>query len=171
MSSDELALLLRATNRLNSSWQLHDILDKLYEDLQALVTEKGIDAENERVRLVSLRVVSETGETPNAAVTLSIDGEEKSGSAEGGGPVDAAYKAIEAIVQSGASLQLYSVNNITSGTDSQGDVTVRFEKGGRIINGQGADTDIVIASAKAYINGVNRLLVPEVREHPQAADV
>jgi 2-isopropylmalate synthase len=63
------------------------------------------------------------------------------------------------------------VNNITSGTDAQGEVTVRLEQDGRIINGQGADTDIVIASVKAYINGINRLLQPVVREHPQVADV
>ena len=71
--------------------------------------------------------------------------------ADGGGPVDASFKAIESIVKSGAELQLYSVNNITSGTDAQGEVTVRLSKGGRIVNGQGADTDIVIASAKAYL--------------------
>ncbi|MGD8408116.1 MAG: alpha-isopropylmalate synthase regulatory domain-containing protein, partial [Thiohalophilus sp.] len=68
-------------------------------------------------------------------------------------------------------LLLYSVNNITSGTDAQGEVTVRMEKGGRIVNGQGADTDIVIASAKAYINALNKIVAPVQREHPQAADV
>ena len=87
--------------------------------------------------------------------------------ASGGGPVDAAFKAIESVVNSGTTLQLYSVNNITSGTDSQGEVTVRLEKGGRIVNGQGADTDIVIASAKAYINGLNKILEPAQRQHPQ----
>ena len=71
----------------------------------------------------------------------------------------------------GADLKLYSVNNITSGTDSQGEVTVRLEKGGRLVNGQGADTDIVIASAKAYINGCNKLLEPAQRAHPQGGDV
>ena len=87
--------------------------------------------------------------------------------AQGGGPVDAAFKAIESILQTGTDLLLYSVNNITSGTDSQGEVTVRVAKGGRIVNGQGADTDIVIASAKAYINALNKVLQPSEREHPQ----
>jgi len=64
-------------------------------------------------------------------------------------------------------LLLYSVSNITTGTDAQGEVTVRLEKGGRIVNGQGADTDIVIASAKAYLNAVNKLLLPTTRMHPQ----
>lgn len=85
----------------------------------------------------------------------------------GSGPVDASYKAIEEIVQSNTELELYSVNNITSGTDSQGEVNVRLEKGGRIVSGQGADTDIVIASAKAYINALNKILVSVDREHPQ----
>ena len=145
----------------------HEIYD---EDLQALVTESGI-AENERCRLVALRVCSETGEVPSASVTLNLDGEERIAEATGGGPVDATFRAIEKIVESGTELQLYSVNNITSGTDAQGEVTVRLEKGGRIVNGQGADTDIVIASAKSYINALNIIMDHVEREHPQAADV
>ena len=86
-------------------------------------------------------------------------------------PLDAAFKAIEAIVNSGTELQLYSVNNITSGTDAQGEVTVRLEKGGHIVNGQGADTDIVIASARAYVNALNKIIRPDDREHPQRGDV
>jgi len=146
----------------------HEIFD---EDLQALVTESGIEQENERIKLVSLKTCSETGETPVAELVLSIDGEEQAGQASGGGPVDASYKAIEAIVNTGADLKLYSVNNITSGTDAQGEVTVRLEKGGHLVNGQGSDTDIVIASAKAYINAVNKLLAPGERAHPQTGDV
>jgi 2-isopropylmalate synthase len=100
-----------------------------------------------------------------------VDGVEQSGAAPGGGPVDAALKAIDSIVKSESELLLYSVNNITSGTDSQGEVTVRLEKAGRIVNGQGADTDIVIASAKAYINALNKLLAPVQRAHPQGGNV
>ena len=142
----------------------HDIFD---EDLQSLVTEADLEAENEYMHLVALKVCSETGETPVAQLTVRMNGDEKRASAAGGGPVDASFKALEAIVNSGAQLQLYSVNNITTGTDSQGEVTVRLEKGGRIVNGQGADTDIVIASAKAYINALNKILAPEQRAHPQ----
>ncbi len=142
----------------------HEIYD---EDLQALVTEASLEAENERFKLISLKVCSETGETPTAEVTLAVDGEERQASERGSGPVDAAFRALEAIVHSGTELQLYSVNNITSGTDAQGEVTVRLEKGGRIVNGQGADTDIVIASAKAYVNALNKVLAPEDRAHPQ----
>jgi len=116
---------------------------------------------------VSLKARSETGETPVADITITVDGEEKSISSEGSGPVDAAYRAIEALIDSGSDLKLYSVNNITSGTDSQGEVTVRLEKAGRLINGQGADTDIVVASAKAYINGINKLMQAVDKAHPQ----
>ena len=145
----------------------HEIFD---EDLQALVTEEGLEQENERFRLVSLKVCSQTGGTPFAEITLAVEGVEQQASAPGGGPVDASFKAIDSVVRSGAQLQLYSVNNITSGTDSQGEVTVRLEKGGRIVNGHGADTDIVIASAKAYLNALNKLVVPVARTHPQAEE-
>ena len=80
----------------------------------------------------------------------------------GGGPVDATFKAIEKIVGSNSKLQLYSVNNITDGTDSLGEVTVRIEKKGIIVNGIGSDTDIVIASAKAYLDAINKLNMKEV---------
>lgn len=141
-----------------------DIYD---EDLQALVTETNLATENERYRLVSLKVCSETGETPTATVVLSADGVERTGVAKGSGPVDAAYRAIESIVASGCELQLYSVSNITSGTDAQGEVTARLKKNGRIVNGQGADTDIVIASAKAYVHALNKIASPVERTHPQ----
>ena len=84
----------------------------------------------------------------------------------GTGPVDATFKAIESIAASGAQLLLYSVNAITTGTDAQGEVTVRLAKAGRIVNGNGADTDIVIASAKAYLNALNKLQFPD-RVDPQ----
>ena len=147
----------------------HEIFD---EDLQALVSEANIESsESERVKLVYLHVCSATGETPESCVTLAVDGEEQKLCARGGGPVDATFKAIESLVQSGTELQLYSVNNITSGTDAQGEVTVRLEKAGRIVNGQGADTDIVIASAKAYLNALNKIMAPQERAHPQVPTV
>lgn len=141
-----------------------DIFD---EDIQALVTETSHASVSERIQLQYLKVNCESGVKPQAEVTISIDGEEHSATAAGGGPVDAAYVAIEKMVASGAELLLYSVNNVTKGIDAQGEVTVRLNKGGRIVNGQGADTDIVIASAKAYLNALNRLETPMGRTHPQ----
>jgi 2-isopropylmalate synthase len=146
----------------------HEIYD---EDIQALVTEANLETVNEHIKLVYLRVCSETGETPEASVTLVVDGDEQQGSARGGGPVDAALRAVESIVSSGTELLLYSVSNITSGTDAQGEVTVRLSHGGRIVNGQGADTDIVIASAKAYVNALNKVVSRVERAHPQMGDV
>ncbi|RFC34723.1 MAG: 2-isopropylmalate synthase [Candidatus Nitrotoga sp. LAW] len=137
------------------------------EDLQALISESVVAQVNEHYRLVSLRAHSETGLLPVAQVRLNVGGKEFVAEGQGGGPVDATFKAIEQIVQSGTELQLYSVNNITSGTDAQGEVTVRLSKGGRIVNGQGADTDIVVASAKAYLHALNKLDNEAERTHPQ----
>ena len=142
----------------------HDIFD---EDLMILMMDTRASHIAEVYELVSSWVCSETGETPNASVTLKAKGEEQTATATGGGPVDAVFKCIEAIVGESANLTLYSVNNITSGTDAQGEVTVRLEKAGRIIHGHGADTDIVIASAKAYVDAWNRLVSQNQREHPQ----
>jgi 2-isopropylmalate synthase len=173
----ELGIELQSEEELNAAFaRFKELADKKHEiydeDLQALVAETNWSAENERFNLVSMKVCSETGETPNAQVVLRVDGVEQTANAKGGGPVDAAYKAIDALVKSGTELQLYSVNNITSGTDAQGEVTVRVSKGGRIVNGQGADTDIVIASAKAYLNALNKIMMTtENRSHPQLGDV
>lgn len=167
----ELGIELESEAELNAAFtRFKELADKKHEvfdeDLQALISDT-IDVENERIRLVSLKVCSETGETPVASVTLAFDDDEVHIEMSGSGPVDAVYKAIESMVQSHTELQLYSVNNITSGTDAQGEVNVRLEKGGRIVSGQGADTDIVIASAKAYINALNKMLLPAERAHPQ----
>ncbi len=142
----------------------HEIFD---EDLQALVTDSLQDSGDDRIKFQSLKVLIETGEIPSAEITLTVDGVEKPGHATGDGPVDAVFKAIESIIDSGCNLQLYSVTSITGGTDSQGEVTVRVDKDGRIVNGRGSDTDIIAASAKAYINALNRALENTNRAHPQ----
>ncbi len=170
----ELGIDFKTEQELNSAFErFKDLADKKHEifdeDLQALVTEADLEQENEHFQLVSLKVCSQTGEIPLAQVTLAINGLEQHATAPGSGPVDASFKAIDGIIGEATQLLLYSVNNITSGTDSQGEVTVRLEKGGRIVNGHGADTDIVIASAKAYLNALNKLVAPGERTHPQAA--
>ncbi len=171
----ELGIELESEEALNDAFirfkqladRKHEIFD---EDLQALVSETSAEAK-EIYKLVYLHVCSETGEKPVATVTLSVDGEEHTREAVGGGPVDAAYRAIKDIIGSNCRLLLYSVNNITTGTDAQGEVTVRLEQDGRVFNGQGADTDIVIASAKAYLNGLNKIKTQKERAHPQLGDV
>jgi 2-isopropylmalate synthase len=169
---EELGISFAKEEELNAVFsQFKELADKKHEvyddDLQALVSDTVQGSADERIKLISLKVGIETGVKPKALVVLSIDGEQKCADAEGGGPVDATYKAIESMVESGCNLQLYSVNNITDGTDSQGEVTVRIDKGGRIVNGLGADTDIIIASAKAYINALNKILGHNARAHPQ----
>ena len=122
----------------------------------------------EKYKLVSMKVLTETGEVPIARLVLSIDGQEKSSKATGSGPIDATFKAIEVVLSSGADLELYSVNAITRGTDSQGEVGVRLSKAGRVVNGQGADTDIIVASAKAYLDALNKLGAGMDRINPQS---
>ncbi|HEC12783.1 MAG TPA: 2-isopropylmalate synthase [Acidiferrobacteraceae bacterium] len=168
----ELGIEFDTEEDLNSAFsRFKDLADKKHEifdeDLQALVTEEGLEQASDYIRLVGLKVCSQSGETPLANITLSVDGKEQKADSEGSGPVDAAFRAIENVVESGVELQLYSVSNITSGTDAQGEVTVRLERGGRIVNGHGADTDIVIASTKAYINALNKIVTPVERCHPQ----
>jgi 2-isopropylmalate synthase len=168
----ELGIELDSEDTLNAAFaRFKDLADKkseiFDEDLQALVSDEFISEASENYKLVYLHVCSETGETPHATVTVLDNGAERSAEADGGGPVDASFKAIEVMAQSSAELLLYSVNNITTGTDAQGEVTVRLSKGGRIVNGQGADTDIVIASAKAYLNALNKLHSKLERAHPQ----
>jgi 2-isopropylmalate synthase len=142
----------------------HEIFD---EDLHALVSDEASAPDHEHFQLVALTAHSETGETPFARVVLSDAGRERSAESVGSGPVDATFKAIESVVDSQAELQLYSVNAITSGTESQGEVTVRLSKQGRIVNGLGSDTDIVVASAKAYLNALNKLHSKLERVNPQ----
>ncbi|HLB30820.1 MAG TPA: 2-isopropylmalate synthase [Gammaproteobacteria bacterium] len=169
----ELGLEFRSEEELNEGFKrFKELADKKHEifdeDLQALVADSPRDQEQDRIRFLSMKVVSETGEVPHASVTLAIDGEERKGSARGDGPVDAVIKAIEGLVESKSRMLLYSVNSITGGTDSQGEVTVRLEMDGQVINGRGADTDIIAASARAYINALNRALSPKAgRAHPQ----
>src|SRR5258706_1544468 len=103
-------------------------------------------------------------------MVISEEGREKRGEARGGGIIDATFKAIESMVQSGTELLLYSVNNVTEGTDSQGEVTVRLSKNGRVVNGMGSDTDIVVASAKAYISALNKMSAKTRRMNPQYGD-
>lgn len=173
---DELGIVLPGEAELNAAFarfkaladKKHEIFD---EDLQALVSDSLAEEAPEHFKLAYLSVASKTGEVPVAELVLSVDGIEQRASASGSGPVDATFKAIEAIAASQASLQLYSVNAITQGTDSQGEVTVRLEKGGRIVNGNGADTDIVAASAKAYLHALNLMQAGVHKAHPQTDGV
>jgi 2-isopropylmalate synthase len=127
------------------------------EDILALVSEDNVAHRHDQYALVSLSQHSETGETPQATVIMTMAGKEVTGSANGNGPVDASLKAIEIHAKSGAEMVLYSVNAISGSTESQAEVTVRLQKSGRVVNGVGDDPDIVVASAKAYLSALNKL--------------
>jgi len=168
----ELGIQLDSEEALNAAFaRFKELADKkreiFDEDLHAIVSDEMVTPEVEHYKLVSSRFHSETGEAPSAELTLAVGGVEKRAQATGSGPVDACFRAIEAVVGSGAELLLYSVNAITTGTDAQGEVTVRLAKDGRIVNGQGADTDIIVASAKAYLNALNKLHAGAFRLNPQ----
>jgi 2-isopropylmalate synthase len=168
----ELGIELESEDAINKAFQrFKDLADKkaeIYdEDLQALVTQEAGRTSEEHWHLVTMSQGSGMGERPHAAVVLKTNGSERRAESQGDGPVDATFKAIETIAESGAELLLFSVNAVTTGTESQGEVTVRLSRGGRIVNGVGADTDIVVASAKAYISALNKLESKMERVNPQ----
>jgi 2-isopropylmalate synthase len=168
----ELGIELDSEDAYNKAFQrFKDLADKkaeiFDEDLQALVSQQAGAVNDEHWRLVTMSQASGMGEKPHAHIVMAEAGEEKKAEAKGDGPVDATFKAIESVAKSGAELLLYSVNAVTQGTESQGEVTVRLSKGGRIVNGVGADTDIIVASAKAYISALNKLASKMERVNPQ----
>ena len=138
--------------------ELADRKKEVYDDdLIALVHQNA--GEEDSVKLKSLRVICGTEGPQTAEMTLEVDGEVVSTTATGDGPVDAAFNAVKALVAHQARLQLYQVSAVTEGTDAQATVSVRMEEDGRIATGQSADTDTVVASVKAYVNALNRLIV------------
>ncbi|MCH4247154.1 MAG: 2-isopropylmalate synthase [Acinetobacter populi] len=170
---DEIGIVIESDEHLNELFRrFKDLADRkaeiFDEDLHALAS--GQDTLTAKYQLKELEVTSKTGQTPRAHLLLSVDGKEAAAAENGSGPVDAVFKAIEVIAKSKATLELYQVNAITSGTDSQGEVLVRLNKDGRIVTGQGADTDIVIASAKAYLSALN-WLGTEAKTNPQKDEV
>ncbi|MGJ8669091.1 MAG: 2-isopropylmalate synthase [Oceanococcus sp.] len=143
----------------------HEIFD---EDLHALVSDVAQAAD--RIVFESLQYCASSDSAPKVDLSLQIDGEIRQVEATGDGSVDAVFRAIELLVSSGCDMRLFSVNAITQGTDAQGEVTVRLARNGRIVNGQGADTDVIVASAKAYVHALNGLEKIEQRVHPQVGD-
>jgi 2-isopropylmalate synthase len=137
--------------------RLADQKKEIYEeDLEVIVSEEIAKVEQQFV-LTSLMVESGTGRIPTAVVELEIAGRPVKQSGTGDGPVDAAYRTIAAMTHTKSRLLSYSVKAITGGTDAQGEVAVRLEENGKTVTGHGADTDIIVASAEAYLNGLNKL--------------
>ncbi|MDA7551464.1 MAG: 2-isopropylmalate synthase [Rhodobacteraceae bacterium] len=139
--------------------ELADRKKEVYDDDLIALMQAGEDAENDHLTLKSLRVVCGTDGPQEAQMTLVIGGKDLSTTATGDGPVDATFNAVKSLYSHQAHLQLYQVHAVTEGTDAQATVSVRMEEGGNIATGQSADTDTVVASAKAYINALNRLFI------------
>jgi 2-isopropylmalate synthase len=158
----ELGVQMEAEADINTAFarfkELADRKSEIFdEDILALVNDEAVTNENEQYRFVSLSQHSETGERPQASIVFTVAGKEVKSASDGDGPVDASLKAIEAQVKSGAEMVLYSVNAISGSTESQGEVTVRLQNSGRVVNGVGSDPDIIVASAKAYLSALNKL--------------
>ena len=139
--------------------ELADRKKEIYEDDLIALMRTATDPEEDRIRLKSMKVVCGTDGPQTADMVLDVDGVEQSTNQTGDGPVDAAFNCIKALVPHTARLQLYQVHAVTEGTDAQATVSVRMEEEGRIVTGQSADTDTVVASVRAYIHALNRLLV------------
>ncbi|MGQ0509456.1 MAG: alpha-isopropylmalate synthase regulatory domain-containing protein, partial [Betaproteobacteria bacterium] len=168
----ELGIELENEDGYNKAFQrFKDLADKkaeiFDEDLQALVAQEAGVSGEEEWGLVSMSQGSSSTDKPHAAILMKHNGTQVKAEGKGDGPVDATFKAIESVAKSGAELLLFSVNAVTQGTESQGEVTVRLSRGGRIVNGVGADTDIIVASAKAYISALNKLASKMERLNPQ----
>ncbi len=137
------------------------------DDIVALVDDE-IGQRDQRVRFVALSVRCGSEIKPKAALTLEVDGERRSAEAEGDGPVDATFAAIRRLVPHDAKLPLFQINAVTEGTDAQAVVTVRLEEEGKTVAGMSADTDTLVASARAYLAALNRLMVKRDKTAPAA---
>ena len=159
-------------NKLNDAFRrFKDLADRkkiVYdEDIAALVDDEVV-RDHERVRFVSLDLRAGSKSPPQAELELEVDGEVRRSQSSGDGPVDATFNAIRMSFPHEANLVLFSVGAVTEGTDAQAKVTVRLEENGKMVDGQGADTDTIVASARAYVHALNKLLVKRVRTAPEA---
>ena len=162
-----------ADNQLNDLFvrfkALADRKKEVYDDdLIALVADEATQDAHDFLQVRRLRVICGTDGPQEAELTLAVDGVEHATDATGDGPVDAAFNAVKALYPHAARLQLYQVHAVTEGTDAQATVSIRLEEDGRIATGQSADTDTIVASVKAYVNALNRLIVRRQKTAPDA---
>jgi len=167
---DELGYQL-ASNQLEDAFvrfkALADRKKHVYdEDIEALVDEEIAHAQD-RVKLVSLTVIAGTMGPQSATLTLDIEGKHETVQATGNGPVDATFNAIKRLVPNEALLELYQVHAVTQGTDAQAEVSVRLSENGRTVTAKGADPDTLVASAKAYLGALNKLMVKRQKGRPE----
>jgi 2-isopropylmalate synthase len=157
-------------NQLNDAFKrFKDLADRkksvFDEDIVALVDDE-VGRAHDRVKLVALTVATGMGTRPTASLVLDVDGELCDAVAGGDGAVDATFNALQQVVPHKANLKLYAVQSVTGGTDAQARVTVRLEEDGKLVDGQGADTDTIVASARAYVHALNKLMAKRARTAP-----
>ncbi|HEY0419322.1 MAG TPA: 2-isopropylmalate synthase [Acetobacteraceae bacterium] len=159
-------------NQLNDAFRrFKDLADRkkaVYDDDIAALVDDEVMRDHDRIKFVSLDVYAGSKRPPRAELELEIDGQTVAAEATGDGPVDATFNAILKLFPHEAKLVLYSVGAVTEGTDAQARVTVRLEEGGKMVDGQGSDTDTIVASARAYVHALNKLLVKRARTEPTA---
>jgi 2-isopropylmalate synthase len=160
-----------ADNQLNDVFvrfkALADRKKEVYDDdLVALIADEATMEAHDTLQVKRLRVVCGTEGPQEAELTLSIEGVDHAIDATGDGPVDAAFNCVKMLFPHEARLQLYQVSAVTEGTDAQATVSVRMEEDGRIVTGQSADTDTIVASVKAYVNALNKLIVRRQKSAP-----
>lgn len=157
-------------NALNDAFKrFKDLADRkkvVYdEDIEALVDDEIVNA-HDRIKVSALTVIAGTKGPQSAALTLDIDGEAKTVQATGNGPVDAIFNAVQALVPNSATLELYQVHAVTEGTDAQAEVSVRLSEDGRSVTAKGADPDTLVASARAYVTALNKLILKRTKSRP-----
>jgi 2-isopropylmalate synthase len=148
---------------------MKDLADKkkhVYDDDIEAIVNQGVATENDRIKVLSLTVIAGTGGPQKATITLDVDGQHKTAESNGDGPVDATFKAIRSLVPHNARLALYQVKAVTEGTDAQAEVNVRLEEDGKTVTGRGADTDTLVASARAYVSALNNLMTRREKNAP-----
>ncbi|MEM7743769.1 MAG: 2-isopropylmalate synthase [Pseudomonadota bacterium] len=136
------------------------------DDILALVEEQTADAGAEHIKLKFLRVICGTEAPQSADIVLEIDGKEVRHTSEGDGPVDAAFAAVNALVEHRGELELYQVHAVTEGIDAQATVSVRMREDGKLVSAQSSDTDTVVASCRAYVHALNKLIVRRKKTAP-----
>jgi len=146
--------------------ELGDKKKHIYDDDIVALVDDGLATSNERIRFLSLRVIAGSDGPSEATLSLEIDGETGATTATGDGPVDASFNAIKNLFEHTATLELYQVHAVTAGTDAQAEVSVRLEENGKLVTGRGAHTDTLVASVRAYVSALNKLLVKREKTKP-----
>ena len=159
-----------ADNQLNDAfYRFKDLADKkkeIFDDDIIAIIDDEFSSSLDHIKLISLKIEAGTFGPQIADLSLEIDNKEISSVSEGSGPVDAIFNAIKNLFPHNADLQLYQVHAVTQGTDAQAEVSVRLHEDGKTVVGRGADTDTLVASARAYIAALNRLIIKREKNNP-----